>query len=220
MVTIFSEKNLLGRMGLAYQTRSFMKYCIRTLSSLVVLVGSILPLPVLAADGVSGFVTIAQKDEDYDRLLDLCYKGNGEEALAACDRALEIDPSDPTTWTNRGVHLGNLGRYEEALSSHDRAIELNPDYSLALANRAFALSGLERYEEAMQSCQSALDKDGEWGEGAIAGKAVAWNNLGVAYYWLNRDEDALEAFEEAVSIDPSYTLAQENVQLMKEKLDR
>lgn len=197
-----------------------MKYSIGTLSSLAVLAGSIFPLPVLAAEGLPPSVTIAQENEDYDRLLDLCYKGNGEEALAACDRALEIDSEESTTWTNRGVHLGNLGRYEEALSSHDRAIEFNPDYSLALANRAFALSGLGRYEEALQSCQLALDKDGEWGEGTIAGAAVAWNNLGVAYYWLDRDEDALDAFEQAVSIDSNYSLAQENVELMKEKLGR
>ncbi|MCH8347837.1 MAG: tetratricopeptide repeat protein, partial [Proteobacteria bacterium] len=36
------------------------------------------------------------------------------EALAAYDRALELDPSNAVTWSNKGTALYALRRYNEA----------------------------------------------------------------------------------------------------------
>ena len=52
--------------------------------------------------------------------------GRFEEALAACDRAIEIDPRHAVAHTNRGNALRDLGRFEEALAAYDRAIEIDP----------------------------------------------------------------------------------------------
>jgi tetratricopeptide (TPR) repeat protein len=40
-------------------------------------------------------------------------------AIASYARALEIKPDYHQAWFNRGVALGNLGRYEEAIASYD-----------------------------------------------------------------------------------------------------
>ncbi|MDO8526856.1 MAG: tetratricopeptide repeat protein, partial [Deltaproteobacteria bacterium] len=46
------------------------------------------------------------------------------EALAAYDRAIELDSQSAFAHTNRGIVLDKLGRYREALAAYDRAIEL------------------------------------------------------------------------------------------------
>ncbi len=37
-------------------------------------------------------------------------------ALTSLDKAMEIKPDYHKAWNNRGVVLGNLGRYEEAIA--------------------------------------------------------------------------------------------------------
>src|SRR5205807_4900484 len=44
-----------------------------------------------------------------------------EEALAACDRALAIDPRAISPLVSRGIASFELGRIEEALASYDQA---------------------------------------------------------------------------------------------------
>ena len=40
--------------------------------------------------------------------------------------------------------------------------------------------------------------------------ALAWNNLGLAYRNLNRHNDAIEAYRQALRIDPAYSSAWNN----------
>jgi Flp pilus assembly protein TadD len=59
-----------------------------------------------------------------------------EEAIASYDKALEIKPDFHEAWNNRGIALGNLGRWEEAIASLDKALEIKPDLHEAWNNRA------------------------------------------------------------------------------------
>ncbi len=62
--------------------------------------------------------------------------GRAEEALAAYDRALALDPNDADTWNNKGIALKALKRYEEAVVAYDRALALDPNYVGAWYNKA------------------------------------------------------------------------------------
>ena len=57
--------------------------------------------------------------------------GRYMEAIAAIDRAIEIDPSDGSAWMHRGFLFLRLDRRREALASFERAIALDPgnDYA-------------------------------------------------------------------------------------------
>ena len=50
-------------------------------------------------------------------------------------RAIELDPSDPDAWTNRGAYRGNLGDIQGAEDDYTVAIELDPTFALAYANQ-------------------------------------------------------------------------------------
>jgi tetratricopeptide (TPR) repeat protein len=56
--------------------------------------------------------------------------------LAACDRAIQLDPTVALTCLNKSIALINLKRYEEAMAACDRAIQLDPNYAFAYNNKA------------------------------------------------------------------------------------
>jgi len=59
--------------------------------------------------------------------LRLYYRENRyEEAIAAFDQALEVDPSHAYAWHDRGICLRALEKNEEAVESIARALELAP----------------------------------------------------------------------------------------------
>ncbi|MDY6936200.1 MAG: tetratricopeptide repeat protein [Cyanobacteriota bacterium] len=182
---------------------------------LAVLLGATFAQPTLAGDSIELSQAMSQLNRDYDYLIDVCYASRGREAVEACDRALEIEPEDATTWTIRGTKLDELGQLQAALNAHDRAIELSPNYSLAWANRCSALIGLGRNSEAVDSCQAAIRGDGSWG---AMGAGLAWYNLGVALQYLERDEEALNAYQRAVELKPNDPDSWNNLGLVLEGL--
>ena len=49
------------------------------------------------------------------------------EAVAAYDRATELEPDDAKAWNNKGDAHAELGRFEDAMAAYDRALALKPD---------------------------------------------------------------------------------------------
>lgn len=64
-----------------------------------------------------------------------CVKGyalNGldlyEEAIIACNQALNIKLGDYEALNTKGIALDNLGRCEEAITTYDQALTIQPDF--------------------------------------------------------------------------------------------
>ena len=72
-----------------------------------------------------------------------------DEALASCERAIELKPSYADAHGNRGIVLKELGRFGEALASHDKALALKPDYSDSLWSQANILLLLGNFERGL-----------------------------------------------------------------------
>jgi formylglycine-generating enzyme required for sulfatase activity len=86
-------------------------------------------------------------------------KGEYTEALNSFDKAIEIDSSYSSAWTNRGLTLTKLGRYLEAIDSLDEAIEINPFNPVPWNHRGCALYEFGLYEEALYSFDKAIEID-------------------------------------------------------------
>ncbi|MGD1699824.1 tetratricopeptide repeat protein, partial [Dapis sp. BLCC M229] len=80
-----------------------------------------------------------------------------EEAILACDEALEIEPNNYEAWNNKGIALENLERYEEAILVYEKAIEINPNYHKFWKNKGDALDSLESYEQAIAAYDKAIE---------------------------------------------------------------
>jgi len=125
-----------------------------------------------------------------------------EEALAAYDEALAVDPSYAEALSNRGNVLQELNRPLEALDSFDKALAIRPDYVSALINRANILRASKHLLEALEGYDRALAINPAYPE--------ANNNRGVVLWDMKRFEEALSSFDEALSIRPEYAEALNN----------
>src|SRR5260221_254213 len=78
-----------------------------------------------------------------------------EEALAAYEQAIRLDPNDADYYHTKGIALNDLKRNEEALAAYEQAIRLDPNYTYAYYGKGFVLNELKRYKEAEQAFEKA-----------------------------------------------------------------
>lgn len=109
--------------------------------------------------------------------------GHQDEAIAACNRALEVNQnwgefSPSLAWISRGLAQERKQEYPQALASFEGALKLQGQNSLALVSRCRVLSEIKQYEEAIVTCDRALQVNENWGESF---PAHAWFWRGVAF---------------------------------------
>jgi tetratricopeptide (TPR) repeat protein len=160
----------------------------------------------------------------------LAYQGKYDDAIQAFDQAIKVDPQYSEAWYDKGYVLAYQGKYDDAIQAYDQAIKVNPQYSEAWNNKGYALISLGRNEEGLQACNKALEIDPN-NAMARANKAWALNNLGRtelqqqdtplsdADSWFNKGYDlnnegkydeAIQAFDKTLKIDPNNAYAWNN----------
>jgi tetratricopeptide (TPR) repeat protein len=133
----------------------------------------------------------------------LNFEQYADEAAAACDRAIQIDPSYANAFVGKGSALTRLDRPEEALAAYDRAIDLDLKNVVAWANKGFILNALGRHPEALAMIDRVIELDPT--------NAAPWNNKGYALQALGLHAGALAAFDRATKLDPTYCTAWNNI---------
>ena len=83
------------------------------------------------------------------------------EALAAVERSLALDESNPEAWYLKGTCQGMLAQYEPALEAYEHALSLNADYAPAWDGKAWVLGILGRKSSALAAVNRALELDPE-----------------------------------------------------------
>ncbi len=127
------------------------------------------------------------------------YKGR---ALDAYQQARQLDPNLPFAHINKGAALRDLKRYDEELAAYEQAIRLDPNYAAAYHYKGVALHNLKRYDEALVAYEQAIRLD--------PNDAFAYHYKGVALDELKRYEEALTALDQAIRLDPNSATAYEN----------
>lgn len=123
-------------------------------------------------------------------------EGKYEEAIAAFDRALEIDPTHAFAWNDRGVCLRALERNEEALASITKAVELAPNEEEILYTCAETLRKIGILRDDNKILSAAADTYNRLLEKNPA-NADAWNNMGICVQEMGREDLSRQYFERA-----------------------
>jgi len=110
------------------------------------------------ADAHEHYVAAIAADPAYDEPhvnLGVIYRRKGwyEKALAEYDRALELRPTNATTWYNRAVALLRLGRAEGATTALETSARLEPKYRSPVYRLATLWYDLGDYETARDYAQ-------------------------------------------------------------------
>lgn len=126
-------------------------------------------------------------------------RGEFDKADALFQRALALEPDNPSTLTSLAIHYRNQDRYREAVLACDQAIRLYPDYADAWLERGAILAVGGSSEIARESFARAAQLAPQ-NPAAHAGLASLAAREGDA-------DQAREHAKRALAIDPTHAVA-------------
>ena len=116
--------------------------------------------------------------------------------LASLRQAAEVEPQNPLYRNAVGAVLLNVGRFPDAQAEFQKAVELDPTYADAFHNLGSAYAEQGKWDEAIGAYKKALAQT------IYASPENTYNNLGYAYWALDRRKDAEDAFRAALQLEP------------------
>ena len=127
-------------------------------------------------------------------------KGNMQAAVATYQAGIILDPMNYELYISLGDTYMAEYDLDNAIKAYCDAIIVQPDNYRGYSKAGIALYEKDYVEEALVAYHKSVELNPE--------NALAQNNLGIVYLeGLMDAEEALEYFEEAINLDPSYTLA-------------
>ena len=139
--------------------------------------------------------------------------GDDAGAVAAFENAVRLDPTDAGGWasnaaTHLSLHYYQAGDFRRALEQADRALTLREDLITARIYQGLARESLGDLGGARESLEQARRLD--------PARADTHNNLGSVYFQLGLYDQATEAFERALAIQPDFPGARANLDAVRE----
>lgn len=86
-------------------------------------------------------------------------QGRYEDAHAAFDQSIKMNPKNAENWNYKGIVLMLTCNCVEAIKCFDVAIALGPSFATAWNNKAVALYAMGRYDESIEACDRAIELD-------------------------------------------------------------
>jgi TolB-like protein/Flp pilus assembly protein TadD len=127
--------------------------------------------------------------------------GHPEEALAAYDAALEIDPNYPTAYGTKAFALIATGRAREAFFPAQMALRLSPRDPFAYLWHFWLCHAhlhLHEYEEAIKECRRSVNLNNSYW--------YTYIDLVSAYATTGQLEQARQALAELNKVRPNFTV--------------
>lgn len=131
---------------------------------------------------------------------------------ASCSSATAIEPEDVYAWNCQGEALYNLKRYQDALAAFDRAIAIDSFDPAFWINKSDALVSLTQHKKALVAIDRAIQlleaKKQSDGLDKVKGElTTAWSYKGKALLTNKQYQEALEAYERALTYSPEHLTA-------------
>ncbi|KAE8747511.1 hypothetical protein FOCC_FOCC005842, partial [Frankliniella occidentalis] len=101
------------------------------------------------------------------------------------------------------------GNYTEAIKFYSDAIALDPTNHVLFSNRSAAYAKDEQFELAYADAEKTVTLKPDWGKG--------YSRKGSALAYLGRTDEAIEAYEEGLRIDPTNAQLAEGLKEVKAK---
>lgn len=120
--------------------------------------------------------------------------GRFAEATRYCDEAIALRPGYWGGHAELGQLLVRQGRFEHAIEPWRKVVALCPDNQRGYVNLSRAYFDLGQYEDALGWCHQSIE---------VHPTAAAYSNMGTILYYLDRYDEAADAFQKAVGLRPA-----------------
>lgn len=161
------------------------------------------------AKGIGNLVRVLPPQKTRDQLLLEGYVHNRarhyQEALAAYDQVLRLDPNNATAYAGKadaliGMRHDDEPSYEQELVTFEQALRLDPNNVNVYRRKTHALVSLGHIDEALAVIESAIQLNPNKGDfHEIKGNVLLWE--------LQNYEQALVAYDQALRLDPNNASA-------------
>jgi len=132
-------------------------------------------------------------------------EGRLNEAVAACELALKIEPNLSTACQTLGKVMQVRGEIEQAKHWYERAIEYNLNLPEVYANLGSLYSQGKQWSKAIANCEKAISLAPNF--------AAAYRQLARIWTQLEKREEAADCWYQAFNIEPNWATADEQVTL-------
>jgi len=123
-------------------------------------------------------------------------QGEFEQAIAAYQKAIELNPNDTEAYLNRGqAYAIGSGQYDLAIADYNKVIKINPRDAQAYFKRGKVYKQKGEFDRAISDYSKAIELNPNYAE--------AYTNRGVIY---GRDKGqfdlAISDFNKAIEVNP------------------
>jgi tetratricopeptide (TPR) repeat protein len=131
----------------------------------------------------------------------MTFKAQGDpvRALAAFDKAIQVDPRSPAAFIKRGNLHAETGQLDQAIADYSAALKVEPRNALAYMNRGLAHAKKGEFDAVLADCTEAISIDPRL--------AAAYFIRGAAYSSRGERHRAIAEFTLALRLDPNNALA-------------
>lgn len=126
----------------------------------------------------------------------------------------------------------DIGQLEELVLPSSSAIGLDATNPVFYCNRAAAFSRIGEYHKAVDDCNQAIRYDPSYGKGGWLNDNssddlwlqpfryfLAYGRLGLAFSKMNRHQEAIDAYKNAIRIEPDNQDYKNNMEVTQQRLE-
>lgn len=136
--------------------------------------------------------------------------GSVDDAIADFDKAIDLEPLEPTAYFNRANAYSKQKDWRSALRDYTQCITLDPEYRKVYTNRGAVHKQLGQTKLALKDYAKAIEINPR--------SVLAYGNRGNIYAGLKKWDLALADFNSALQNDPQFQMGYLRRALIRQKL--
>lgn len=137
--------------------------------------------------------------EYYNYGLEKIKKGGFDEAIAAWQKVIQLDPAMTNAYEKLGKAFYTQGKFDKASAIYRQELEMKPDDPMIYFSLGVVYRMNEQFEDAIKAQLKALELNPKL--------ASAYNELGLTYCKQRKLDEAVAAHKKALELDPKLGTA-------------